>query len=467
MGYVPTKAEAEAIYEMGREAVVYAILRLAKDRADLAEQLGKSTEPEICPSTPSGMIPPYKKEPGKKNPKTPGRKTGHEGACRKPSDKIDRTAEHTLEICPKCKNPLTGKVCRQRHRVIEDIKGTEVEAVDNIINGRYCNTCKEVVEPIVPDALPGSTLGNRVLVLSAWLHYGLGNTLSQIVAVFNHHLKLKVSPGGFVQMWYRLQEILYPWYEEIGRAAKSRGTLHADETSWRVNGATHWLWCFCTQVETYYMIAKTRGEEALNRFFTEMFKGTLVTDFYAPYNRVLTWARQKCLVHLFREIEKVDLRTRSPGWKKFRKLLKRLLQDALRLDKREDIGNEEFGARFVRLQNRLDDLIAKKWKDPDANRLANRLGRHRDEILLFLEVEGVPSNNNHGEREIRPAVIQRKNIFGNRSENGADMQAVLMTIYRTLQRRGHDPIRVVEIALRAYISTGKLPSLPQQSTEIG
>jgi transposase len=37
----------------------------------------------------------------------------------------------------------------------------------------------------VPDALPGSTIGNRVLVLTAWLHYGLGVTVSQILDVFN------------------------------------------------------------------------------------------------------------------------------------------------------------------------------------------------------------------------------------------------------------------------------------------
>ena len=44
-------------------------------------------------------------------------------------------------------------------------------------------------QPPVADALPGSTPGNRVLVLSGWLHYGLGNTLSQIVEVFNFHLQ--------------------------------------------------------------------------------------------------------------------------------------------------------------------------------------------------------------------------------------------------------------------------------------
>ena len=59
----------------------------------------------------------------------------------------------------------------------------------------------------------------------------------------------------------------------------------------------------------------------------------------------------------------------------------------------------------------------------------------------------VPFDNNTAERAIRPAVIIRKNSYGNRSQRGADCQAVLMSIFRTLKQRGHDPIRTVLHAL--------------------
>lgn len=51
------------------------------------------------------------------------------------------------------------------------------------------------------DALPNATLGNRTLVLSAWLYFALGTTLSQLVDVFNFHLLMKLTPGGLLQMW--------------------------------------------------------------------------------------------------------------------------------------------------------------------------------------------------------------------------------------------------------------------------
>jgi len=67
---------------------------------------------------------------------------------------------------------------------------------------------------------------------------------------------------------------------------------------------------------------------------------------------------------------------------------------------------------------------------------------------------------NHAERTIRPAVIIRKNSYGNRSERGADCQAVLMSIFHTLKQRGHDPINTVIEAVQIYITTGQLPPLP-------
>ena len=54
----------------------------------------------------------------------------------------------------------------------------------------------------------------------------------------------------------------------------------------------------------------------------------------------------------------------------------------------------------------------------------------------------------------------RKNSFGNRVDRGADTQAVLMSVYRTLQQRGHAPLWTVVDALTTYLKTGKLPPLP-------
>ncbi len=464
LGATLTEEQARQIFSQGEEAVVFALLQLAKQ---LAEQKAASAAgSHQTPSTPSGMKPPYTKPPPKGRKKKPGRKKGHPGARRETPDHVDWEMEHQADCCPDCGGPL-NRCSETRIRYTEDIPDIEPEVTEHTIHRDWCPKCQKKVEPRVGEALPGSTLGTRVLVLSAWLHYALGNTLSQIVEVFNFHLQMRVSEGGLVQMWYRLQGILFAWYEQIQREALNSAVLFADETSWRVVGKTCWLWCFATQDLTYYIIDRSRGSPALAKFFIQEFGGTLVSDFWGAYNAVVCAFRQKCLAHLFRELEHTE-KYKSPGddWPEFAKKLRRLLGDAIRLwRRREELSAETYASRRDRIHGRLAELIETPWEDPNAKRLIKRFRRHQDELFTFLDQEGVPFDNNHAERAIRPAVIIRKNSHGNRSQQGADCQAVLMSVFRTLKQRGHDPIRTVTAALAEYLTTGQLPPLPNATSD--
>ena len=459
-GGVLTEEQAQTIYEQGRDAVVFALLELAKRLVEQrATDAGQSHQ---TPSTPSGMKPPYQKPPAKHRKRPPGAKPGHQGFRRKPPEHIDHHKKHRADRCPDCGGRLQR--CEgTRTRYTEDIPDIQPEVTEHTIHRDWCPHCRKQVEPAVPDALPGATLGNHVLVLSAWLHYGLGNTLAQIVEVFNFHLQMKVTSGGLMQMWYRLQAILYAWYEQIQQQALHSAVLHGDESGWRVDGKTHWLWCFVTRNLTYYMINRSRGSPALAKFFIEEFAGTLVTDFWGAYNAVVCALRQTCLVHLLRELDHTE-QYKSPGahWPEFAKKLRRLVGDAIRLWRaRAETSEESYASRRARITARLEELLATPWEDRHAKRLIKRLRRHQNNLFTFLDQPDVPFDNNAAERGVRPAVIIRKNSYGNRSLRGADCQSVLMSVFRTLKQRGHDPVRTITDALASYLTTGKLPPLPE------
>lgn len=451
-----TAEQAREIYRRGEEAVVFALLELAKKLGEPSGVTG--------PSTPSGMIPVYQKPTVKKRGKRPGGKPGHPGTRRARPLRIDKRLTHRVTACPACGGRL-NRCTATRTRIVEDIpQGIQPVVTEHTIHRDWCPHCRKPVEPPVTTALPGSSLGNRVLTLSAWLHYGLGNTLAQVVEVFNYHLQLQLTKGGLIQQWYRLQEALFPWYEQIRAEAMKSAVLHADETGWRVDGKTHWLWCFTTQELTYYLIDQRRGSPVLAEFFKDEFNGTLVTDFWGAYNFVQCAQRQTCLVHLLGDLKFVEqYRNPSETWPEFAKKLRRLLGDALRL-RTWDRADSAFLARRARLHQRLQELIETPWSDANANRLVKRLRRHQGDLFTFLEQADVPADNNEAERAIRPAVIIRKNSYANRSERGADAQAVLMSIYRTLKQRGHDPMSTIYNALTEYLTTGQLPPLPQKIT---
>jgi transposase len=455
-----TEPQAMRLAELGPEAVRLALLAANARFAQL--------QPQQCsPSTPSAMVPVYQKPATKRRRKKPGARDGHAGKRRKMPAKIDQRVEHRLEVCPCCGGALQ-RCKRTRKRVIEDIPQEITPIVtEHTVHRDYCPQCKKHVEPVVPDAMPNATLGHNVIALSSWFHYGLGVTIGQTRDILASHLHTDITAGGLLDGWRRLAAALQPWYQQVAQEIKDSAVLHADETGWRVDGQTHWLWCFANDDACFYQIDRSRGSPALLKFFTEAFAGTLVSDFWRAYESVCVEDRQYCLPHLLRELLKVDEHNDAIEWQAFAKQLRRLIRDGIRLRKRHDFDPLRYASRIRLIHRRLCALAEASYDDADAARLGERLSRHRDHLFTFLDKIEVPFDNNHAERQIRPAVIIRKNQLCNRSADGAHTQAVLMSVYRTLRLRGHDPTQTIAAALRHLLRTGTLPPLPAQTVADG
>ena len=432
----------------------------------IQQRLGTSTQ-ATGPNTPSGAVPPYQKPAAK--PKRGGRKRGgqkgHVGRRRSKPPEPDEVAEHHPGDCPDCDVSVreTGEV---RERTTEDIPEDlkPVVTCHRMFRG-VCPKCGKRIEGRPVDVLPHCQLGNRTLVLSAMLHFLQGLTISQITDTFNFHLRMKLTGGGLVQMWHRLAEVLWAWYEQIHNECLDGAKLHADETGWRVQGRTHWLWCFAGPSGVYYMIDRSRGSPALKKFFTRYFDGTLITDFWSPYDAVACTDQQKCWPHLLRDVAAVDERNPDdPSWKSFARRLTSAFRAAKKLhSQRPGMPEEDYDMAVARLEGRLANIASDDWKHADARRLAKRLAKYGNQLLTFLWYDDVPGDNNSGERAIRPAVMIRKMSQSNKSDRGAVTQSVLMSVFRTLKLRGHDPIRTILYALAQHIRTGQLPPIPPKS----
>ncbi|MBU0640209.1 MAG: transposase, partial [Planctomycetes bacterium] len=343
------EAAARALYALGPDAVTLALLAAARRIGELQRQVtGGST-----PSIPSGMVPVYAKSNapagrtarGRRR-KRPGAREGHPGTHRPTPTRIDERKEHRLLACPCCGGALQ-RCNRSRPRIIEDLlENLRAEVTEHTIHRDYCPACKKHVEPVVPDALPGATFGHRIIGFTSWCHYGLGVTLDQLIEILQFHLQTRLSAGGLIAAWQRLATILTPWYEQIAAAARTSAHRHADETGWRVQGQTCWLWCFANGQGCYYLIDRCRGSPVLQLFFGDGFDGILLHDFWTAYESLDVADRQYCLVHLLRELEKVDQqRAARPHadhaeWHTFAKTLRRLIRDGIRLRKRADFPPE-------------------------------------------------------------------------------------------------------------------------------
>ena len=459
-----TEEQAEELARVDQALQKLAWLAAAQRIAELKARI--DGPPKVDPSTPSGQWPVYTKPPAKKRKGKPGAKPGHAGTRRPKPQRIDQHKEHRLERCPVCQGELQ-RCAQTRTRTIEDIlEDLQTVVTQHAIHRDYCPHCKKHVEPSVPDAFPNASIGIRAVALGACLHYGVGVSIAQVKELLGGVFQTHVSAGGLIDSCQRLAAVLEPWYVQIAQDARLSAVLHADETGWRMNGRTWWLWCFANRTCCYYMLDPSRGSPALEKFFLDVFDGVLITDFWPAYNAFCDY-RQCCLVHLLRELERVDEHNHSAEWQAFAKKLRRLVRDGIRLRKRPDFAVGRYSSRVLLIDKRLMELAQGRYADADARRLAERLFRYRESLFTFLDDTDVTFDNNLAERMIRPAVLLRKVSLCNRSEKGAAVQAVLMSIYRTLKLRGHDPLATITSALRTYLTTGQLPPLPVESAPDG
>lgn len=444
-----TRDEAKAILALPHGKALHVILALA-EKAEKYDQIVGG----VSPTTPSGMTPPYLKPTRGKRRKPPGRKKGHPGISRLRPEEVDHVKEHTLKRCPECHGPVKDPI-KTYTRYVEDIPPIEKpEVTKHTLHGYWCSTCKKVVFPTLTDALPNARIGLRLVVFTAWLHYLVGVSVNNIVKILSVVCRFKISAGGLTQAWINLAHLLAPAYKHIGERISRSGVLSADETGWRLNGITHWLWCFTTKTLCYYLITKSRGSPVIREVLGSVFRGILICDFWGAYNKITALAKQRCFYHLFTELAKVDKINRSLSWKAFRKTLLRLLKDAVRLSQRKaQLRPEQYNSLKHRLYHRLEQTLSvHPYGDRDIKRLLKRLKRHKAELFTFLEHENVSPYNNHAEQQMRKPVLTRKVSQQNRSEQGATTQAILMSLFRTAELQGQNPIEVVLCMAKSAIT---------------
>lgn len=442
---------------------------LEKENSKLKRDLEARTQPTGSVgslSTPSAMRPVYSKPAARKRNRKPGRKHGHPGTRRAAPVHIDQTVEHKLTECPDCHHPLSAP-CGTHTRIVEDIPPVRPTTTEHVVYEYHCIPCGKKVSAPVTDALPRATIGLRLTLLSAFLHYALGMTTRNICTWLHTFCQFPVTPGGLVLQWQRLAEILKPVYDDLATEARGSAVLNIDESGWRILGRTAWLWCFTSAQLAYYVLTPSRAAPVVKQVLGEGFKGILITDFFAAYDRIQAFAKQRCVVHLLREIKQVSLRNRSSEWQRFARRLKRLIHEALRLViDYECIGKKAYERRVANLHIRLADIFGHRYRNADSERLSKRLAKYSDELFTFLLHPNVAADNNHAERQIRFAVIMRKNYFGNRSMRGAETQAILMSIFRTCHLRGIDPISTLADSVAAAIRAGSSSPIPNSSQTV-
>jgi transposase len=411
----------------------------------------------------------------KKPKKRPGRKPGHEPAHRPMPEKIDSHIEVPIPhdatgaaSCPHCNTQLND--VKQHERIVEDIIPSKAVVKCYHTTSGYCPCCRKRMESRAPEQPPAADVPHGQVGLNALAMAGLlrieyrlpYELISQLMADLPG---ITISKGALAKQIARLGKWLEGEYEQIRRFLQLAPAVNMDETSWRVDGKNRWLWALLDKLHTLYHVDKSRGSKVVAKLLGEVFGGTLITDFYSAYGRI-DCQKQKCLVHLLRELR--DTAAKSPAFARssFHRRLKRLVKELLLLRKsKAEMKLDAYQIRGRRLEERLKELAAGKWEEAHAKRLAKRLRKHEKELTLFLW-EDVDATNNAAERALRPAVVMRKITGGSRSERGAKATSVLMSVMRTARQQDRPIYQTIQqLVINAWANKdpGLLTNLPDSS----
>jgi transposase len=368
--------------------------------------------------------------------KKSGRKAGHVGATRARPAKIDATVELDQSMCPRCGGVLSENHTDSYTRVVEDIVPARVVVTEYVVRRRYCCGCRRQVSAPIPNVIEGGSnerFGLRLMLLVVSLKM-LGTSYEKIGSLLKLLFDLDLTEAAMVHCVMAVAEAFGPRYEQLKEELRREASIHGDETSWRIKGKNHWLWAFLGRWSVVYEVDRSRGKDVPKKVIGD-YRGIVISDSWGAWNHIgVRW--QRCLVHYLRELEDT-IRYKNPGedFIPFRKKLKRILRDAIRMAEAKDHG-ERLRAK-ARLEARVDALILSysQSREKNCTRLLKRLRRERDMLFTFLEEDGVDWNNNAAERALRSSVVIRKITYGNQSGEGAHAHAVLMSIRETCALR--------------------------------
>jgi transposase len=436
------RAEAEAIYNQGRETVVAVLLRMDEQIQQLTKQVAEQgakhekriaeLERRLNRNSSNSSVPPSQDPPGAPERKRPdpsgrsqGAQTGHRGKGRKllPAEAVDRVVEHWPGRCG-CGHRL-GEGEEEvglpaRHQVTE-LPQIAVEVTEYRLHRRLCPDCGEAIRAELPADVPAGAFGPRLEAAVATL--AIRNRVSRrdTVELAGELFGARLASGTVDAILSRAGEALAEPYEDLLARIRTAPALNVDETGWKLRGKKRTLWGAVTPDAAVFRVAPDRHEREVAALLGEDFEGIVGSDRWWAYRGFDPQRRQACWSHLIR-----DLTAHSEGLAAQKELGEAGLDIARRLFSAwDDFAEHGDRARLKReaapLKGELKELLERGSKGR-RNKLtwgfSKNLLKIWPALWTFVEVEGVEPTNNRAERALRGPVIYRKLSLGSQSERG-------------------------------------------------
>jgi transposase len=408
------------------------IERLRKEAAELRRRLSVHENPNVPPSV-RNHAPGYTRA----RPLVPldqrkkaGSKPGHDGVTREPLVP-DQRIVLSVETCAKCQGH------RLKPRGTETEQEIEVErrrvVTEYTVEVSECLDCGATVRARLPSGRTPSGYGPQLQT-----EIVLGKIEERLPY---RKLEERLQREGIPSCPATLQGVVWNAAEKLrGEEAaiverlRTSPWVHADESSYRIDGRKVWIWTFCTDTDLLLVIRPSRGKGVVEEILGKDYRGQIVCDGWKGY---LGWELQRCWAHLLRvaKARAEEGPTALELYESLADLYERLTRNLSKASQRTLARRKAMGERILA---GLEARFGGSWGlgvGPTMTYLRNG----RPWWLTFLDHPGMEATNNRAERGLREAIVIRKIIGTLRNWRGAEAFTRMLSVLGTWKLNGENP----------------------------
>jgi transposase len=264
------RAEAEAVYESGREACVEFVLELAA-RVEQHEDRLRRLEEQARQDSRTSSRPPCQDPPKTRaerraearakakelmrregERRKAGGQPGHRGTGRdlKPEDQVDEIVDHYPDACGGCGRQFADEQRRPggrfgRHRAVE-LPPISVIVTEHRTHQLRCRHCRARTSARLPQEIGLSAFGPRLQAAVVTLTAGYRISRRGITELARDLFGVTLRAGAVDAVCQRASDGLAGPHCQLQDWVLDQGAVHVDETGWRTSGEGRALWTATT-----------------------------------------------------------------------------------------------------------------------------------------------------------------------------------------------------------------------------
>jgi transposase len=468
------RAEAEAIYDAGREVVVEVLLRMDRHIQQLEARVEK-LERELAKSSRNSSRPPSSDPPGKRpsprgrdrSGRSQGAQPGHEGHGRDllPPCAVDEVIEHWPERCG-CGHVFSVAEHRgmgepARHQV-EELPAITVRVIEHRAQRVCCPECGAPARGELPPEVTDSAFGSGLQAAIATLSVRNRVSRRDVVELVEELFGARISTGTVDAILARASEALADPYEDLLAHVRGARALNVDETGWRTVGERRALWGAFSKRHAFFAIAPDRHEDRAKNLLGHT-QAIVTSDRWWAYSHLPLRRRQLCWSHLKR-----DFQAHAEGLAAEQEFGEHGLECCERVFWAWEVFAHTHDRRQLQrtirqLQRTYKPIIrtyaSKRARNKRCRGMARNLMKAWPALWTFAAHKGVEPTNNHAERALRSAVIYRKLSLGSQSEGGERRIERLLSAHTTCRLQHRSLFAYLSELLAAHARGDPVPLL--------